>query len=104
LTNFRLALKFYRYEEIAVNKLRRQHPDFVSSYFLLVYNDEMKLIILKIGKLVTGHPSLVTIGLGLAITFAIGTAIEMLDVRAAVHSGGSQTRLSFEHIFSNDIF
>jgi len=54
-----------------------------------VYNDEMKLIILKIGKLVTGHPSLVTIGLGLAITFAIGTAIEMLDVRAAVHSGGS---------------
>jgi hypothetical protein len=61
LTNFRLALQFYRYEEIAVNKLRREYPDFVSYYFLFVYNDEMKLIILKIGKLVTGHPSLVTI-------------------------------------------
>jgi hypothetical protein len=57
----RLALKFYRYEEIAVNKLRREYPDFVSYYFLFVYNDEMKLIILKIGKLVTEHPSLVTI-------------------------------------------
>jgi hypothetical protein len=45
-----------------------------------VYNDEMKLIILKIGKLVTGRQSLITIGLGLAITFAIGTAIKMLDV------------------------
>ena len=34
----------------------------------------------KIGKLVTGHQSLITIRLGLAITFAIRTAIEMLDV------------------------
>jgi hypothetical protein len=68
-----------------------------------VYNDEMKLIILKIGKLVTGCQSLITIGLGLAITFAIGTAIEMLMCEQLYRLMVAQTHLSFEHIFSNDI-
>lgn len=39
----------------------------------------MKPIIFKIRKVVTEHPTLVTIGLGLAITFAVGGAIGMLD-------------------------
>jgi hypothetical protein len=40
-------------------------------------------IISKIRKLVTEHPTLVTIGLGLAITFVIGAAIGMVDVHTA---------------------
>jgi hypothetical protein len=33
----------------------------------------------KIMNIVLGHPKLVTFGIGLAITFVIGTAIGMLD-------------------------
>jgi hypothetical protein len=43
----------------------------------------MKLVISKIRKLATEHPTLVTIGLGLAITFAIGAVIGMLDPQPA---------------------
>ena len=88
-----------------MNKLRREYPGFVSSYFLFVYNDEMNLIILKIGKISNRtHTSLIPIGLGLAITFAIGTAIEMLDVRAAVHTDGSSNSSFFEHILATTYF
>jgi hypothetical protein len=47
------------------------------------YNSEMKSSILKIRKLVTEHPTLVTIGLGLAITLAIGAVIGVLDYHQA---------------------
>jgi hypothetical protein len=33
----------------------------------------------KITNMITAHPKLVTLGIGLAITFAIGTAIGMVD-------------------------
>ena len=33
----------------------------------------------KIMNIITAHPKLVTFGIGLAITFAIGTTIGMLD-------------------------
>lgn len=43
----------------------------------------MKSITLKIRKLIAEHPTLVTIGLGLAISFAIGAAIGILDSQQA---------------------
>jgi hypothetical protein len=43
----------------------------------------MKSLILKIRKLVEEHPTLVTIGLSLAISFAIGAAIGILDSQQA---------------------
>jgi hypothetical protein len=43
----------------------------------------MKSITLKIRKLVAECPTLVTIGIGLAISFAIGSAIGMLDPQQA---------------------
>ena len=33
----------------------------------------------KIMNIVTSHPKLVTLGIGLAVTFVIGTAIGMVD-------------------------
>jgi len=33
----------------------------------------------KIMNIITAHPKLVTFGIGLAITFVVGTAIGMLD-------------------------
>ena len=36
----------------------------------------------KIINALTAHPKLVTFGIGLAVTFAIGTAIGMLDNQA----------------------
>jgi hypothetical protein len=45
----------------------------------------------KIMDIVTAHPKLVTFGIGLAITFVIGTAIEMVDhqqVFARAGTGG----------------
>ena len=33
----------------------------------------------KIMNTITAHPDLVTLGIGLAITFVVGTAIGMLD-------------------------
>ena len=33
----------------------------------------------KLLSTITAHPKLITFGIGLAITFAVGTAIEMLD-------------------------
>jgi hypothetical protein len=47
----------------------------------------MKSIILKIRTLATQYPTLVTIGLGLAITLAIGATIGMLDLQHA-YAGG----------------
>jgi uncharacterized membrane protein len=49
----------------------------------------------KIMNIITAHPKLVTFGIGLAITFVIGTAIGMLDhqqvfaVIAHDNSGGN---------------
>ena len=41
----------------------------------------------KIMNAISAHPKLVTFGIGLAITMAIGTAIGMVDVQQA-HAGG----------------
>jgi hypothetical protein len=48
----------------------------------------------KIMNTVTAHPKLVTFGIGLAITFVIGTAIGMVDhlqVFASAASSGHQS-------------
>ena len=47
----------------------------------------------KIINALTAHPKLVTFGIGLAITFAIGTAIGMMDHNQAfaVNNQTSQT-------------
>jgi|tagenome__1003787_1003787.scaffolds.fasta_scaffold20548252_2 hypothetical protein len=45
----------------------------------------------KIMNIVTSHPKLVTLGIGLAITFTIGTVIGMLDhnqIAAVASEGG----------------
>ena len=36
----------------------------------------------KIMNMVTTHPKLVTLGIGLAVTFVVGTAIGMVDHQA----------------------
>ena len=41
----------------------------------------------KIMNMVTAHPKLVTLGIGLAITFVIGTAIGMVDHQSAYAAG-----------------
>jgi len=46
----------------------------------------------KLMNIVTAHPKLVTFGIGLAITFAIGTAIGMMDYNQAfanTNNGGN---------------
>jgi hypothetical protein len=45
----------------------------------------------KIMNILIGHPKLVTLGIGLAITFVIGTAIGMLDHNQAFAGGGHGT-------------
>jgi hypothetical protein len=45
----------------------------------------------KLLNAVTTHPKLVTFGIGLAITFAIGTAIGMLDHQQAFAATNTQT-------------
>ena len=44
----------------------------------------------KIMNIVTSHPKLVTLGIGLAVTFVIGTAILMVDHSSlyAIGQGG----------------
>jgi hypothetical protein len=46
----------------------------------------------KITNIVIGHPKLVTLGIGFAITFVIGTTIGMLDSgHFAFAQGGAMT-------------
>jgi hypothetical protein len=40
----------------------------------------------KIMNIITAHPKLVTFGIGLAITFVVGTAIGMIDYNQAFAS------------------
>jgi hypothetical protein len=40
----------------------------------------------KIMNIITAHPKLVTFGIGLAITFVVGTAIGMVDHQQAFAS------------------
>jgi len=47
----------------------------------------------KLLNTVSAHPKLVTFGLGLAITFAVGAAIGMLDVHSAA------ARVDDQHTF-----
>jgi hypothetical protein len=44
----------------------------------------------KIMDIVTAHPKLVTFGIGLGITFVIGTAIGMLDHNQLAFAGNGQ--------------
>jgi hypothetical protein len=44
----------------------------------------------KIMDIVTSHPKLVTFGIGLGITFVIGTAIGMLDHNQLAFAGNGQ--------------
>jgi hypothetical protein len=46
----------------------------------------------KIMNMVVSHPKLVTFGIGLAITFAIGTAIGMVDHNQAFAGGGHKSQ------------
>jgi hypothetical protein len=46
----------------------------------------------KLLNAITAHPRLVTLGIGLGITFAIGTAIGMLDINQAFAITGSFNR------------
>lgn len=45
----------------------------------------------KIMNVITAHPKLVTFGIGLAVTFAIGTAIGMLDHNQAFAATATNT-------------
>jgi len=47
----------------------------------------------KIANMVAAQPKLVTLGIGLAVTFAVGTAIGMLDHGnlALAQSGGKKS-------------
>ena len=42
-------------------------------------------------NIITAHPKLVTFGIGLAITFVIGTAIGMVEIQQAHASFGLAT-------------
>jgi hypothetical protein len=48
----------------------------------------------KIVNIVAVHPKLVTFGFGLTITFAVGTAIGMVDHQAFAHNVQSNCFLS----------
>jgi hypothetical protein len=42
----------------------------------------------KLLNTVTAHPKLVTLGIGLAVTFAIGTAIGMVELHNLAYANG----------------
>jgi len=49
----------------------------------------------KIMNVVTAHPKLVTLGVGLAVTFVVGTAIGMVDHNQAfanIHMSNTQSQ------------
>ncbi len=45
----------------------------------------------KIMNMMIGHPKLVTLGIGLGITFVVGTAIGMLDHGQMAFAGSRQS-------------